>query len=49
MVLNQHLRQSMNLAMDTGLASEMLSVDTDDARETGRAFAEKRSPKFKER
>ena len=49
MVLNQHLRQSMNLAMDAGLASELLSVDKDDAREAGRAFAEKRSPKFKGR
>jgi enoyl-CoA hydratase len=49
MVLNQHLRHSINLTMDAGLASELLSVETDDAREAGRAFAEKRSPNFKGR
>jgi enoyl-CoA hydratase len=49
MALNQHLRHSMNLSMDTGLAAELLSVDTEDAREAGRAFAEKRDPRFRGR
>jgi len=49
MALNQHLRQSMNLAMDAGLAAELLSVESEDAREAGRAFAEKRDPVFKGR
>lgn len=49
MALNQHLRQSMNLALDAGLFLEMLSVDTRDAREASRAFAEKRSPDFRGR
>ena len=49
MALNQHLRHSVNLTMDAGLAVELLSVDTDDAREAGRAFAEKRSPDFRGR
>ena len=49
MVLNQHLRQSLNLTMDAGLALEMLSVETEDAREAGRAFGEKRDPTFRGR
>ena len=49
MVLNQHLRQSINLTMDSGLAVELLSVDTDDAREAGQAFVEKREPQFRGR
>lgn len=47
--LNQHLRQSVNLALDAGLAAEMLSVETEDAREAGRAFADKRDPIFRGR
>ncbi len=49
MVLNQHLRHSMNLTMDAGLATELLSVETEDAREAGKAFMEKRSPSFRGR
>jgi len=49
MALNQHLRHSINLAMDAGLSMELLSVETDDAREAGKAFVEKRSPKFRGR
>lgn len=49
MTLNQHLRNSINLTLDAGLAVEMLSVDTEDAKEAGQAFAEKREPKFKGR
>jgi enoyl-CoA hydratase/carnithine racemase len=49
MALNQHLRHSMNLAMDAGLSMELLSVETDDAREAGKAFVEKRSPEFRGR
>ncbi len=47
MVLNQHLRQSMNITMDAGLAVELLSVETEDAKEAGAAFVEKRKPVFK--
>lgn len=47
--LNQHLRQSLNLTLDAGLALEMLSVETEDAREAGRAFGEKRKPTFRGR
>jgi enoyl-CoA hydratase len=46
MTLNQHLRNSINLTLDAGLAAEMLSVETADAREAGQAFAEKRDPRF---
>ncbi len=49
MTLNQHLRNSVNLTLDAGLAVEMLSVETDDAREAGAAFVEKREPKFRGR
>ncbi len=49
MALNQHLRHSMNLTMDAGLATELLSVETEDAREAARAFAEKRKPNFRGR
>ncbi len=49
MTLNQHLRQSINLTLDAGLAVEMLSVETEDAREAGQAFAEKRAPVFRGR
>ena len=49
MALNQHLQNSINLTLDAGLAAEMLSVETEDAREAGRAFAEKRTPKFQGR
>jgi enoyl-CoA hydratase len=49
MALNQHLRHSMNLSMDVGLSAELLSVYTEDAREAGAAFAEKRDPKFRGR
>ena len=49
LALNQHLRQSINLTMDTGLAVELLSVGTEDAREAGKAFAEKREPEFRGR
>jgi enoyl-CoA hydratase len=46
MTLNQHLRNSINLTLDAGLAVEMLSVETEDAREAGQAFSEKRDPNF---
>jgi enoyl-CoA hydratase len=49
MALNQHLRHSMNLTMDAGLATELLSIETEDAREAGKAFIEKRSPNFQGR
>jgi len=49
MTLNQHLRNSINLTLDAGLAVEMLSVETEDASEAGRAFAEKRNPRFRGR
>jgi enoyl-CoA hydratase/carnithine racemase len=39
----------MNLTMDAGLALEMLSVETEDFREAGKAFVEKRSPRFRGR
>lgn len=47
--LNQHLRHSIQLTLDAGLAAEMLSVETEDAKEAGRAFAEKREPRFRGR
>jgi enoyl-CoA hydratase len=49
MALNQHLRHSMNLTLDAGLAVELLSVETEDAREAGAAFVEKRDPTFRGR
>ena len=49
MTLNQHLRNSINLTLDAGLAVEMLSVETEDAKEAGQAFAEKRDPNFRGR
>jgi enoyl-CoA hydratase len=49
MALNQHLRHSLNLTMDAGLAMELLSVETEDFHEAGKAFIEKRSPKFRGR
>ena len=49
MTLNQHLRNSINLTLDAGLAAEMLSVETEDSREAGQAFSEKREPRFKGR
>lgn len=46
LALNQHLRQSLNLAMDVGLAVEHLSAGTADSQEAMAAFAEKRKPNF---
>ena len=46
LALNQQLRQSLNLAMDVGLAVEHLSVHTEDQKEAVAAFVEKRRPKF---
>ncbi len=46
LVLNQHLRQSLQLTMDMGLAVEHLSVHTEDQSEAVAAFVEKREPKF---
>ena len=46
LALNQHLRQSLNLAMDVGLAVEHLSAGTADSKEAMAAFAEKRKPNF---
>ena len=37
----------MNITMDAGLAVELLSVETEDAKEAGAAFVEKRKPVFK--
>lgn len=48
-VLNQHVRQSLNLVMDSGIAIELLSCNTDDFREAGKAFFEKRKPVFRGR
>ena len=46
MAINQQLRQSLNLAMDAGLAVEHLSAHTEDMKEAVAAFSEKRRPKF---
>jgi enoyl-CoA hydratase len=46
LALNQQLRQSLNLAMDVGLAVEHLSGHTEDQKEAVAAFVEKRQPKF---
>ncbi len=45
-VLNLSLRQEALASMDLGMASEMLSADSDDHREAVRAMIEKRDPKF---
>ena len=46
LALNQQLRQSLNLAMDLGLAVEHLSIHTTDQKEAVAAFVEKRAPRF---
>lgn len=46
MVVNQHLRQSLNATLDVGAAVEHLVTHTEDTREAMTAFAEKRKPVF---
>ena len=46
MVVNQHLRQSLNATLDVGSAVEHLVTHTEDTREAMAAFAEKRKPVF---
>jgi enoyl-CoA hydratase len=44
---NKRLRDEVNLVLDTSLAVEAISMQTEDHREAARAFAEKRAPKYK--
>ncbi len=44
---NKRLRDEVNLVLDASLATETISMLTDDHREAARAFTEKRAPKFK--
>jgi enoyl-CoA hydratase/carnithine racemase len=46
LTVNQHLKQSLNAALDVGVAVEHLASETEDCKEAMRAFAEKRQPKF---
>ena len=46
MVVNQVVRQNMNLMLHLGYATEMLSAKTEDQKEAVAAFFEKREPKF---
>jgi len=47
LAMNKHLRDEVNLVLDTSLAVEGLSMVTEDHREAVRAFIEKRAPQFK--
>lgn len=44
---NKRLREDINLVLDTSLATESLSMLTEDHKEATRAFVEKRAPEFK--
>lgn len=44
--VNKLIRERVNLILDTSLAYEALTTGTDDMREAGQAFLEKRPPKF---
>jgi enoyl-CoA hydratase len=44
--VNKLVRERLNLILDTSLAYENLTTQTDDHREAARAFMEKRPPKF---
>jgi len=44
---NKRLREDVNLVLDTSLATETISMLTEDHKEASRAFVEKRAPKFK--
>jgi len=47
MACNKGLHDQVNLVLDTSLATETVSMLTEDHREAARAFVEKRAPKFK--
>lgn len=47
--VNKLLRERANLILDTSLAYEALTTGTEDMREAGRAFLEKRTPEFRGR
>jgi enoyl-CoA hydratase/carnithine racemase len=44
--LNKHLQESFNLAFDTSMAYEMMTMQTSDFGEAARSFVEKRKPRF---
>ena len=44
---NKRLRDDVNLVLDASLATETLTMLTEDHQEASRAFAEKRAPQFK--
>lgn len=44
--VNKHLQESFNLVLDTSIAYEMLTMQTNDFGEAARAFVEKRKPIF---
>ena len=44
--VNKILRERMNLILDTSLAYEWLTFQTDDHREAAQSFVEKRRPQF---
>jgi enoyl-CoA hydratase len=44
---NKRLHEDVNLVLDTSLATETISMLTEDHKEAARAFVEKRAPKFK--
>jgi enoyl-CoA hydratase/carnithine racemase len=47
--INRHLRQSIELTLETGLTYEAISVRDTDRVEGGKAFAERRDPNFTSR
>jgi enoyl-CoA hydratase len=47
--INKIVRERLNLVMDTSLATEWLSIRTEDHKEAARAFVEKRPPVYKGR
>lgn len=49
MSMNKAIRRDLNLALDTSITYEALSMQTYDYAEAARAFAEKRKPEFKGR
>ena len=45
--INKHVQESLNLAFDTSMAYEIMTMQTADFGEAARAFVEKRKPTFK--
>ena len=49
LAFNKWIKEQVNLILDTSLAYEMISMQTEDHKEATRAFSEKRKPKFRGR